>query len=457
LESSLFIDLLNEYKVVLIFQFLVILAVTYCSARLPSLDLTPKNVSVKRRGTGKKLLWTFSAPLFVVLITIGVVYQNARDARKNAISLSLINNRLIEFPNAIGKMERNLYIPFRCQFPENKIRAKFFRYNRGKKENINRKIDQHKDATQAARVSLTGNGEFLWIDGGSADVNIPISASCIRNGQVKILISLFDGSTETFSVPFVFETLAPVPETRNAWIISSEITQSEIGVNAGTKLSLNVVNNGSEGMFRFILNILDPATRKVIPKDMYNLQTPAELAVTLQHGRTHRNEWPIMFKKSGLYLLSASVEKKIDYLNLPINRKNWENSYNHQNLLITVGDNTAHGKQTETLSAKTTGNASVATKEKTAGDHSLQPAMETIDLVFFFEIETQRGGGVLYEGPSEQSGIMVTNIRQGANVKVYGKGRNAWEVIANSDRYVRTEVTKLNKTGYMDKKYFIIN
>jgi hypothetical protein len=51
------------------------------------------------------------------------------------------------------------------------------------------------------------------------------------------------------------------------------------------------------------------------------------------------------------------------------------------------------------------------------------------------------------------SSVVATRIRKGAQVVVSGKGRSASEIIANSDGYVRTAIVKLNKSGYIQKRF----
>lgn len=453
METNTLIHLIDKYNILLLLQFLFVLSLIYCAARLPSLDLTPKNVSLKRKGNFKKFVWLFSSALTITLTTLLLLYFNELEAQKRSIKLSLIENSLVEFPNILEDMDRDLYIPFRCQFPEDKVRAKFFRFSKGKRENINRKIDAHKDIAYAARISLTGDGEFIWIDGGSVDVNIPVSGSCIKDGKIKILIALFNGSSEKYAIPFEFEALAPVPEARNSWVVSSRITHSEVRTGNDTKLFVRAMNRGHEGAFTFVLNILDPETQYPVSQESYEIASPSEDTFTIQHGSSYQKEWLISFKEAGTYLLNTRVKKRIGYFDLPINRKNWGDSTNYQNLFVAATDGVTAKKPVNAGNTGAIGGMNIPTVDRIAGYDAKQPEVAQDVIADFYETETRRKGATLYEGPSAKSNVMATRIRKGASVIVFGKGGDVSELIANADRYVKTEVVKLNKTGYMKKQF----
>lgn len=445
--------MLGEYSTLLLFHFLVVLSIIYCSERLPSLNWSQRNVSTERKGNGKKLLWLFSSSLFITLIAFLMLYLNEIEARKDSVRLNLVDSRHIEFPNFLDDMDRDLYVPFRCQFPEDKVRVKFFRYNKGKKENVNRKINMHKEGSSAARISLTGDGEFIWIEGGSVDVNIPISANCIENGKVKILISLFDGASEKYIVPYEFETLAPVPETRTPWTISSSITHSEIEPGKEMKVIVDAVNSGQEGSFEFVLDILHADTQGPVSKDTYEIANPTNTQFIIHQASRFQHEWVISFKKMGTYLLKTGVKKNIWYLDLPANRESWSDSYSYQNLFVAVTDGTAVHEKVTTPDTDAIESIAYPTEETTAPYDAYMPEAVSETLVYSFDTQTQKRGAVLYGEPFEEGVAVATNIRKGAHVIVSGKGNDASEVIANSDRYVKTEVVKLNKTGYMEKRF----
>lgn len=453
MEANILTGLLGKYNTLLLFHFLVVLSVIYFSASLPSLDLTPKNVSVKRKEIGKKLLWLFSSSFLITLIAFSLLYLNEVEAQRNSVKLNLVDYRLIEFPNLLEDMDRDLYIPFRCQFPEDKVRTKFFRYNRGKKENINRKIDAHKDPSFAAGISLTGDGEFVWIDGGSVDINIPISGNCIKDGKVKILIALFDGSSEKYTIPYEFETLAPVPEARNSWTIASRITNSEVKPGSIIRLFVDATNSGQEAPFEFILNVLDSDTRNPVPKQAYQITNLTNDTFTIQRGSRHQYEWVISFKKMGVYLLNTGVKKNIRYFDLPVNRENWADSYNYQNLFVTVTDGVIPNENLAAEDSDIIGSIVSPTEEIVAVYADFRPEIGSEEFVYSFETETLKSGADLYEEPSAESSVVATRIRKGARIIVFGKGNDASEIIANSDRYVKADVIKLNKTGYMKKQF----
>jgi len=447
LGANILTGLLDEYSTLLLFHFFLVLSVVYCSARLPALNLSPKNISVKQKGIGKKFLWLFTASVLITSVTFLLLYFNEVQAQKGAVKLNPVGGRVIEFPNIVDDMDRDLYIPFRCQFPEEKVRVKFFRYCQGKRESINRRIDEQKDASLAAKISLTGDGDFIWIDGGSVDVNIPVSGNCVSDGRVKLLIALYDGSTEKYTVPYEFEALAPIPEARNSWTISSRVTHSEMRPGSTLKLFVDAVNHGQEGAFEFILNILDPDTQDPVPREVYAIANPVDDTFTIQHGSRYQYEWRISFKETGIYLLNTCAKKHIRYLDMPVNREKWGDSYNYQNLFVAVTDS-----ESEIEDGSAMGGIVSPTETVVAVYGDFQGEAESVEAVRAFETETRRSGAALYDAPSSKSNVVATNIRKGARVIVFGRGSDASEIIANSDRYVRTEVVKLKRTGYMKKQ-----
>jgi len=393
----------------------------------------------------RKQIFTFVLISFALAIGIGgltyySVQKKEEDYQIKSIQLDLLYGQKIEFPNKVEDWDDEFYVPFRLQFVADVEVVKIARMNeKGKWEDLNKKIYDKTKEGQKGKINFAEDSNELILKGGSIDLIIPITANHVLGGLFKLQIEKTALDKSILFIDRDFEVLVPIEGISEAWGHTAQINYSAVPLEKAAIVEVNIDNFGMESDFNCVLDILDVQADKKVDEKYYDLEPQRNVQIINKVDKQRFSRWSIRFKKKGRYILDTSVKKQVPYFDIAYNSA-WKNNFKHQRLIIDVLDLFEIPESTETLT------------DAQIDSSQLELSFEKLDQALY---KLQKGGAILYSKPSIYSKKVVDRtLYRNTRVLVFGKGKNAREIIRSSRDFVKVEVVALEKKGYLLKDFF---